>query len=186
MLEKINKAFLFALEAHAGQSRKDGKPYIAHPFSVAQILSSDGADDDLVCAGLLHDVIEDAHVKPERIKEEFGDEVLRLVMFDTEDKSKSWEERKKQTIEELKHCDKKCAMLICADKLANINDTKQVLDDFGEDAWKYFKFGREVQEWLYRGYLDALKQLSDLKMYKELKENVELVFSRRNNYENKC
>ena len=183
MLEKINKAFLFALEAHAGQTRKDGKPYIAHPFSVAQILSADGADDDLVCAGLLHDVIEDANVKPERVEEEFGKEVLRIVMFDTEDKTKTWEERKKATVEALKHCDKKCAMLICADKLANISDTKLVLEDFGEDAWKYFKFGREVQEWLYREYLEVLKPLSDLKMYKELKEDVELVFSRRNNCE---
>ena len=67
MMNKIEKAFLFALEVHGHQKRKDGKPYIVHPFSVANALARNGADDDLICAGLLHDTIEDGGVTPEEL-----------------------------------------------------------------------------------------------------------------------
>ncbi|MGN1099221.1 MAG: HD domain-containing protein, partial [Christensenellales bacterium] len=105
------EAFLFALKVHAGQQRKDGKPFIIHPFAVATELAKNGADDTLIAAGLLHDVIEDAGVTAGEVGEKFGDEVLRLVLFDTEDKSLSWESRKAAGLESLKNCDRKCAML---------------------------------------------------------------------------
>ena len=179
MKNKVNHAFMFALEAHQGQFRKDGKPYISHPFSVAMILAQNGACEDLICAGLLHDVIEDTEIKGDRIEKEFGSEVLRLIMFDTEDKDKTWLERKKQTLEDLDNCDRDCAMLICADKLANIRDLEEIIDEFQENAWKYFKFGREYQEWLYRQYLDKLSRLSNLNMYKELKQKVDIIFTNK-------
>ncbi|MGM9682437.1 MAG: HD domain-containing protein, partial [Eubacteriales bacterium] len=132
MTNMAEKAFLFALEVHGGQRRKDGKPYIVHPFAVATELSKNGADDDLICGGLLHDTIEDGGVTPKEIADKFGEEVLRLVLFDTEDKRLSWEERKRGTLEALEHCDRKCAMLLCADKLANIRDVESALAESGE------------------------------------------------------
>ena len=65
MADMINRAFLLAMRAHAEQTRKDGKPYLTHPFSVAIELAKNGADDSLICAGLLHDAIEDGGVLPE-------------------------------------------------------------------------------------------------------------------------
>lgn len=127
MINKVNAAFLFALRVHGKQTRKDGKPYIVHPFSVATELAKNGAGDDLVCAGLLHDTIEDGGVAPEELRREFGDEVLRLVLFDTENKELSWKERKDATLNALENCDRKCAMLICADKLSNIRDVLEGL-----------------------------------------------------------
>lgn len=179
MMNKIEKAFLFALEVHGHQKRKDGKPYIVHPFSVANALARNGADDDLICAGLLHDTIEDGGVAPEEIIHQFGEEVLRIVLFDTEDKSLSWEERKRSTLDALASCDRKCAMLVCADKLANICDVESNLAESGESVWSQFQYGREKQEWLYREYVDRFARLSDLKMYDELKATVERVFNKR-------
>lgn len=176
MTDLINRAFLFALQAHKGQKRKDGKEYIAHPFAVAMRLAKNGADDTLIAAGLLHDTIEDAGVSAETLKKEFGEEVLRLVLFDTDDKTLSWEERKTANIKALNNCDRACAMLMCADKLENLNDIQTGLETTGESVWLNFKYGREKQEQLYRAYVAYLAQLSDSKMYNELKATVNHIF----------
>lgn len=179
MINKVNAAFLFALRVHCKQTRKDGKPYIVHPFSVATELAKNGADDDLVCAGLLHDTIEDGGVAPEELRREFGDEVLRLVLFDTENKELSWKERKDATLNALENCDRKCAMLICADKLSNIRDVLEGIENEGEGVWGHFKYGKDAQEWLFREYVGVLARLSDLKMYCDLKQTVDAVFPKR-------
>ncbi len=179
MTENVLRAFLFALKIHGEQTRKDGKPYICHPFSVAMELAKNGADDSLICAGLLHDTIEDGGVTRAEIEEDFGNEVLRLVLFDTENKELAWKERKDATLRALEGCDRKCAMLVCADKLSNIRDIAEGIKTDGEAVWKRFKYGREQQEWLYREYVEALRRLSELPMYRELKETVETVFYKR-------
>lgn len=170
---------MFALNVHGGQTRKDGKPYITHPFSVAMELAKNGANDELICAGLLHDTIEDGGVTPDELKREFGEEVLRLVLFDTENKKLSWKERKNATLLALENCDRKCAMLICADKLSNIRDLADGLKDEGKSFWNKFKYGRDRQEWLFCEYVEVLSRLSNLKMYDELKQAVETVFNKR-------
>ena len=179
MTDRVNRAFMFALKIHGGQIRKDGKPYIAHPVSVAMELAKNGANDELICAGLLHDTIEDGGVTPDELKREFGGEVLRLVLFDTENKKLSWKERKDATLLALENCDRKCAMLICADKLSNIRDLAEGLEAEGEAVWNKFKYGRDRQEWLFREYVEVLSRLSDLRMYDELKYAVETVFNKR-------
>lgn len=175
----VNRAFLFALDVHSGQVRKDGKPYIVHPFAVANILAKNGASDELIAAGLLHDTIEDANVTAQELKQQFGEVVLRLILFDTEDKKLSWEQRKTATLNALENCDRECAMLVCADKLANISDVEIDIQQFGDSIWNRFKYGKEKQEWLYREYLTVFSRLSDLKMYTELKETVNSVFKKR-------
>lgn len=179
MTDRVNRAFMFALNVHGGQTRKDGKPYITHPFSVAMELAKNGANDELICAGLLHDTIEDGGVTPDELKREFGEEVLRLVLFDTENKKLSWKERKDATLLALENCDRKCAMLICADKLSNIRDLADGLKDEGKSFWNKFKYGRDRQEWLFCEYVEVLSRLSNLKMYDELKQAVETVFNKR-------
>lgn len=175
------EAFLFALKVHDGQTRKDGKPYIVHPFAVANELAKNGADDVLISAGLLHDTIEDAGVTAEELEKKFGRDVLRLILFDTEDKSLSWEQRKSKTLGMLETCDRECAMLVCADKLANIKDVQSDMETLGESIWNRFARGKEKQEWLYREYVTVLSRLSDLKMYFDLKSAVNTVFEKRGN-----
>lgn len=179
MNDIVNEAFIFAFSIHNGQLRKDGKPYIVHPFSVANTLAKNGASDELIAAGLLHDTIEDAHATPDELRKRFGDEVLRLVSFDTEDKTLPWEERKSATLSAVKTCDRQCAMLVCADKLSNIRDIASDLDKKGEAAWSIFKYGREKQEWLFKSFVTALERLSDLEMYQQFKTDVESVFDKK-------
>lgn len=77
--EKINKAYEYAKDLHDGQTRQSGEPYIIHPLTVAYILSDMHADCDTVCAGLLHDTLEDTNTTKEEIAELFGGEVATLV-----------------------------------------------------------------------------------------------------------
>lgn len=173
----LKKAFLFACEAHRGQLRKDGSLYISHPFAVATELAKNGAGDELICAGLLHDVIEDAGITKQMLAENFGSRITALVCRDSEDKSLSWEQRKQSTIDALKNnADREMCMLVCADKLANLRDVYEQLSIGNTDVWSSFKRGKDKQEWLYREMLDALSSIADLKMYNELEILVNKVF----------
>ncbi|MDO8561284.1 MAG: HD domain-containing protein [bacterium] len=75
----ITKAYEFAETAHKDQKRYSGDPYFVHVAEVGFLLATAGVDSQAVAAGLLHDVIEDAGVKPKTIEEFFGSEVLSLV-----------------------------------------------------------------------------------------------------------
>ncbi len=75
----INKSFNYALKYHAGQTRQSGDDYIIHPLNVAITLAEMKADAETICAGLLHDTIEDTKLTKETIVAEFGEEVANLV-----------------------------------------------------------------------------------------------------------
>lgn len=77
--EMLEKAFLFAREAHAGQCRKSGEPFIAHPVEVALILADLRMDVESVCAALLHDTVEDSDVTLEQVASLFNEQVAELV-----------------------------------------------------------------------------------------------------------
>lgn len=172
----ITKAFLFALHVHGEQKRKDGKPYIVHPVEVAVELARNGADEALICAGFLHDTIEDANTTPEQLRTIFGDEVARLVEQDSEDKTKSWEQRKKAALEDLEKAERSHKMLMCADKLANLRSMKEGLNSEGEDFWRHFKRGRSDQAWLFESTVEALRSLEGLPMYEELRTLTNEIF----------
>ena len=87
---KIQKAIVFATLAHEGQCRKGTNiPYIVHPMEVMQILTANGCNETVILAGILHDTLEDTQTTPEDILHIFGQEVLDLVLGESEDKSKS-------------------------------------------------------------------------------------------------
>jgi len=77
--ETLNKAYNFAIKAHANQKRDSGDPYSIHPIAVANILTDLKLDSATITTGLLHDTIEDTHATYEVIKKEFGEEVADLV-----------------------------------------------------------------------------------------------------------
>ena len=78
-ISMIEKAYKLAYQAHDGQVRKSGEPYIIHPLCVATILAELELDKETIIAGLLHDVLEDTIMTEQEIKDEFGEEVLLLV-----------------------------------------------------------------------------------------------------------
>ena len=76
---KIIRAFNVANKMHEGQFRKSGEPYIIHPLNVACILASLHVGPDTICAGLLHDVVEDTEMTLDELREEFGNDIAELV-----------------------------------------------------------------------------------------------------------
>ena len=77
--ERVNNAYQFAKEAHKGQKRMSGEPYIIHPLMVTKHLLSLKSDEDTIIASLLHDVLEDTDIKPIVIENKFGPTVLKLT-----------------------------------------------------------------------------------------------------------
>ncbi len=78
-IERLNKAYILAYDAHKDQKRRSGEPYIIHPVAVAQILADIGMDSESVCSALLHDVVEDTPITSEEIRAMFGKDVEHLV-----------------------------------------------------------------------------------------------------------
>ncbi|MGE5456525.1 MAG: RelA/SpoT family protein [Ignavibacteriales bacterium] len=78
-VEIITKAYEYAKKLHAGQKRQSGEDYIIHPLNVAKILAEMHADRDTVCAGLLHDTLEDTDISKEDIAHDFNKNIANLV-----------------------------------------------------------------------------------------------------------
>ncbi|HQG50376.1 MAG TPA: bifunctional (p)ppGpp synthetase/guanosine-3',5'-bis(diphosphate) 3'-pyrophosphohydrolase [Syntrophorhabdaceae bacterium] len=78
-LSMLEKAYVFSAQAHKGQTRLSGEPYLVHPLEVAYTLTKMNLDISSVVSGLLHDTIEDSYVSKSEIEENFGTEVAELV-----------------------------------------------------------------------------------------------------------
>jgi (p)ppGpp synthase/HD superfamily hydrolase len=139
---KLLEAFEFGALAHQAQFRKNPGhvPYFSHPAAVAHILSQAGYSDEVIIAGLLHDVIEDTKYKSEDIEQRFGKRVADLVKGVTEDKRLSWEDRGNAYIQHLHKVDNDVLAISAADLLAN---RQSLLLEFkkGNNPWNYFTSG---------------------------------------------
>src|SRR5690606_8273421 len=78
-IDEVRRAYYYAEQAHDGQYRRSGEPYITHPLAVANILSAIHMDHQSLVAALLHDVIEDTGVSKKALAEQFGGTVANLV-----------------------------------------------------------------------------------------------------------
>ncbi|MGN1341776.1 MAG: HD domain-containing protein [Bacilli bacterium] len=178
------KAKIYAINAHMGQIRKSepDKPMIIHPISVGMLLEEYGYDESVVAAGYLHDVVEDTKYTIEDIKREFGDEVANLVMGASEpNKSLSWEERKSHTIEETKKLPLRNKLVICADKINNLEDLMLKFQKSGKRDFSAFKRGEEQQKWYYTSVYESLIYGEDEKLpiFKRLKNVLDIVFTEK-------
>ena len=178
------KAKLFAIRAHMGQIRKSepDKPMIMHPISVGNLLETLGYDDNIVAAGFLHDVVEDTKYTIEDIENEFGSDISSLVMGASEpDKSLSWEERKKHTILETKKLPLRNKLVICADKINNLEDLFLKFEKSGKRDFSAFKRGEEQQSWYYTNIYESLifGEDKDLPIFSRLKDILDKVFYKK-------
>ena len=182
----IQKAIIYATLKHERQKRKGTNiPYIVHPMEVMQILTELQCTEKVIIAGILHDTLEDTDTRPEEITERFGADVLAIVQTESEDKSKTWKERKSATIERLKDDSAETKLVCFADKLSNIRSMYRDKMEVGAELWKRFNADKDSIEWYYRGVAAALLNpgtdgkmngsvYSDL--YKEFKKTIDKVF----------
>jgi guanosine-3',5'-bis(diphosphate) 3'-pyrophosphohydrolase len=174
----VEKAVAFAARSHEGTYRKGTKiPYIVHPLETAVIVSVMAEDEELICAALLHDVVEDAGVTEEELKEEFGLRVAELVMEETEDKTKCWKERKSATLHHLEHAPMECKILVLADKLSNLRSTARDYLLMGDEIWERFnEKNKSEHAWYYKGIAKQLVGLEQYPAYQEYTALCKLVF----------
>lgn len=177
-MEVITKATVFAARAHDGTRRKgSGMPYILHPMEAACIVSAMTRRSDLIAAALLHDVLEDTPVTYEELREEFGENIADIVQMETEDKSKSWKERKGRTIEQLPLRDDSIKMVTLGDKLSNMRATYSDYKIIGDRIWERFRVtDKKLHAWYYHGLLRGFESLRGLDAFAEFEELVIKVF----------
>lgn len=165
----IGEAAAFAEKAHQGTFRKGTMiPYITHPMETAVIVSAFTDDDEIIAAAMLHDVVEDAGVTREELETFFGPRVADLVMDESEDKSRTWQERKSYTVRHLCTASWEIKVLALGDKLSNMRCTARDYLVMGDAIWQRFnETDKRKQAWYYWGIAHAVKELKDHLYYKE-------------------
>jgi (p)ppGpp synthase/HD superfamily hydrolase len=125
-LQVTNSAVQFARRFHRGQRRvSDRAPFILHPLEVASLLYSCGAIDEVIAAGVLHDVVENTTVALDQISAEFGSRVAGLVGAVTENpKIKSERARKAALRRQVRGAGSDAAAIFAADKLAKVRELR--------------------------------------------------------------
>lgn len=122
----ILKALAFAAHKHRDQKRKDVKasPYINHPIALADVLCNEGGitDENVLCAALLHDTVEDTKTKPAELTENFGKIISGIVMEVTDNKRIVKAKRKQLQIEHAAHASHQAKLVKLADKISNLRD----------------------------------------------------------------
>jgi len=156
---RLEEAARFAAVAHREQARRlSGTPYFQHAGAVAWILDRAGFDENVMIAGLLHDVVEDAGVSPEEIASRFGPEVAELVVWcsevknDAQGRKRPWIDRKRDHLDALESAPVEARAIILADKLHNLASIAFDLDR-GLDVWSAFNADQERVFWYYEATL---------------------------------
>src|SRR5208282_871432 len=146
---RLLRAFRYAAEKHAGQTRKQtAVPYLSHLMAVASLVLEAGGDEDLAIAALLHDVVEDCGGMPRlrEIRKQFGSRVAKIVEGCTDsfgEPKAEWVERKKDYLREVKQADAETRLVSASDKLHNV---RTILADYwkdGEKIWARFSGRKE-------------------------------------------
>lgn len=165
----IEEAAAFAERVHRGTFRKGTTiPYIVHPMETAVIVSGFTDEEEMIAAALLHDVVEDAGVTGEELEARFGNRVKELVLAESEDKSKSWEQRKAFTLSHLADSSRDVKILALGDKLSNMRSTARDYMVIGDAVWERFNVKeKKMHARYYCGIADALEELSTHFYYDE-------------------
>ena len=190
MKDLVSEAIVFSTMAHDGMRRRKSEiPYIMHPVEVGVIISTMTDSQEVIAAGILHDVVEDAGVTIEAIGEKFGARVMELVASETENKreelppEQTWRVRKEESLEVLIETnDFEILMLWMGDKLSNIRTIYRDYLIEGDALWnKFNQSDIKAQAWYYRSILKYTERLSDTLAWAEYKTLVEKIFGTEEN-----
>ena len=186
MMKLLEEAIIYATIMHQGKTRKLNKiPYIFHPLEVAQILATLTEDEEIITAGILHDIVEDTDGSMEEIESRFGKRVAFLVgsesekKYPGEDKSVTWQRRKEDSILVLKNStDIGVKMLWLADKLANIRSIARAYSELGEEMWNSLnQKDPDKHRWYYQSIAETLElSLNKTGAFKEFIQHINFIW----------
>lgn len=193
-LASIEAAYALAERAHRGQQRDTGEPYIGHPLAVASLLADLRLDIASICAGLLHDCVEDTDVTTEQITAQFGAEVAFLVEGVTKLGQMPWQNRKEQQAENFRKMllamarDIRVILIKLCDRLDNMRtvaflspDRKHRISSETLEIYAPLAHRLGVQ-WIKIALDDLAFQNLHPKEYQELAQKLERHFSGRSTY----
>jgi (p)ppGpp synthase/HD superfamily hydrolase len=161
---RLQRAFRYAAEKHAGQTRKQtAVPYLSHLMAVAGLVLEAGGDEDMAIAALLHDVVEDCGGMPRlrEIRQRFGTRVAKIVEGCTDsfgEPKPEWMARKKDYLLGIRDADSETRLVSASDKLHNV---RTILADYrqdGEAIWERFTGKKEGTLWYYRALSDEYQR----------------------------
>ena len=167
LLSLLFKALAFSAEKHTKQRRKDidKTPYINHPISLANILSQRWViDENVLCAAILHDTIEDTETTVDELQEHFGEKITSIVLEVTDDKNLEKSVRKQKQVEHAASISHEAKLVKLADKIANITDIINTPPaDWSTDRKKeYFEWAKAVVDNLRGAHQGLEKDFDDL------------------------
>jgi guanosine-3',5'-bis(diphosphate) 3'-pyrophosphohydrolase len=167
LLSLLFKALSFSAEKHTKQRRKDidKTPYINHPISLANILAQRWViDENVLCAAILHDTIEDTETTVDELQEHFGEKITSIVLEVTDDKSLEKSVRKQKQVEHAASISHEAKLVKLADKIANITDIINTPPaDWSSDRKKeYFEWAKAVVDNLRGAHQGLEKDFDDL------------------------
>lgn len=181
----LDRAIVFATEAHEGQYRKGTKiPYILHPLEAAVIVGTMTTDNEIIAGAVLHDVVEDTDTTIEEIEELFGERVAKLVASESENKREdrpaetTWKIRKQETLAHLMTAPIEVKMITLGDKLSNIRVINRDYNTIGDALWQRFnQKDKNEHYWYYQSIANCLSDLSEYPVYQEYCELVKKTFT---------
>jgi (p)ppGpp synthase/HD superfamily hydrolase len=158
-------------------------PYITHPYAVALIVSSYTRDEDVICAALMHDVIEDAvGYTFDHLEKDFNPRVVTIVRFVTEDKTGSdtidklrlnWDERKQKYLENLKKAPQESLIISAADSLHNLRSLLETHRQHGDTFWSSFGASLDKKMVLYGKIVAHMEHSLESPLAKDLRQTYE-------------
>lgn len=185
-MSMLEEAIIYATIMYQGKVRKfKSVPYILHPMEVAQILSTMSDDQELIAAGMLHDVVEDTDGTMPEIEKRFGKRVAFLVASESEndypgeDRRATWKRRKEESLKVLKNTDDVgVQMLWLADKLANIRSLARIYGENGEKLWSMLHESDPAEHcWYYRSVAEIVElSLNRTGAFKELIKHINSIW----------
>ena len=170
----MQKAFGYAAEKHAGQTRKQtAVPYLSHLMAVTSLVLEGGGDENMAMGALLHDVVEDCGGMPtlREVRKLFGARVAKIVEGCTDsfsDPKLPWLVRKTEYLKRLKHEDAATRLVSASDKLHNVRSVIADYRQYGESIWERFSGGRDGTLWYYRALNEEFQRRKPNRITREL------------------
>lgn len=161
---QIKKAIQFAARKHHGHMRRETEPlpYVTHLFSTALLVAEDGAEDDVVCAALLHDTLEDTETTREELASAFNERVAALVEHVSEineagGEKLDWKARKARYLAHLEEAPDEAVLIAVADKIDNIESKLEAYAKEGASLFERWSMPQEEYLW-YHGEAARIAQ----------------------------